>query len=169
MTWQLCMPKQSRESLFDRHLSFDTISELNTTTLPRDGQIGPLCDVFFSVLGYDPGWSPPLRGLRSPAPRPLSTHTLTMAAGTIVTAGAAASLTPPPSHVPAVTRISINTPLSPLSVVWGPSTFSTFPRGGGGRALSGYSILNHSLAAYQYQSPLDAMRFRKVTIVRSPS
>ena len=137
MTWQLCMPKQSRESLFDRHLSFDTISELNTTTLPRDGQIGPLCDVFFSVLGYDPGWSPPLRGLRSPAPRPLSTHTLTMAAGTIVTAGAAASLTPPPSHVPAVTRISINTPLSPLSVVWGPSTFSTFPRGGGGRALSG--------------------------------
>ena len=68
-TWQLGMPKYSRESSFDRHLSFDMRSELNTATLPRDSQNGPLCEFFCSLLGYDPGWSPPLHILRSPAPR----------------------------------------------------------------------------------------------------
>jgi len=50
------MPYFSREKSFDRHLSFDTRSELNTATLPRDSQSAwraraPRSSVYIGGLG----------------------------------------------------------------------------------------------------------------------
>jgi len=137
-TWQHGMPKYSRESSFDRYLSFYTRSELNTATLPRDSRSGPLRELFCSLLVYDPCWSPPLHILRSPAPRnPFHAHSHHRGRDH------RHSWRRRLPHPPLPARAGWDThlyQLSPLPVVSGLGTVNVLHLSawGGGRALNGY-------------------------------
>ena len=88
---------------------------LDTATLPWDGQIGTLSDIFFSPCSATiPAGAPPSTSSAPSSHISYATHTVTIAAGPIVAAGAAASPTPPRPHLPAWTSFSVDSHSSPV-------------------------------------------------------